>query len=114
MLSCTTSRINSHKLVDQAEHYDKLLLLITDSEHGFYKTNQENFDYVIYRRFNHLDMDYERKVIGNTLQRNMRSTTIVPADKAFTIHIAETYKNFMNTLNYMEMLNSLFFLYKKS
>lgn len=100
--SCITSRINSHKLVDQAGRYNKLLLLITDSEQDFYEWNQENFDYVIYSRFNHLDTDYERKVIGNALQRNIRPTIIVPADKAFTIHSEVSYADFMNTLNYLE------------
>ncbi|MFD2203822.1 hypothetical protein [Shivajiella indica] len=67
MQSCISARVSSHKLVDNSIRYEKLLLLITDSENVFYHWDEENFNAIINGRFNDMDGQNRRRSLSNNL-----------------------------------------------
>lgn len=99
MQSCISAHINSHKLVENNSQYEKLLLLITDSENVFYQLDEENFNAVINGRFNDIDGLERRRILGNTLQMYMPMVKILPADKQFDIHKLVSLDEFINKVS---------------
>jgi hypothetical protein len=99
MQSCISARINSHKLVENPGQYEKLLLMITDSENVFYQWDEENFNAVINGRFNDMDGLDRRRILGNNLQKHMPMIKILPADRQFDIHKLVSMDEFMNKIS---------------
>lgn len=102
MQSCISAHINSHKLVENSGQYEKLLLLITDSENVFYQLDEENFNAVINGRFNDMDGLERRRILGNQLQKYMPMVKILPADKQFDIHKLVSMDEFINKVSLLD------------
>ncbi len=85
--ACVNSSINSVSNSWQGQketfNFERMLLVITDSEHDFFEWNEDNYNHAILGRFNNLAGGTNRNLIGNSIQRYLPNTKLIPADRLF-------------------------------
>ncbi|MBS9522538.1 hypothetical protein KIH41_07235 [Litoribacter ruber] len=103
--SCATVNLNSHLLDpdSQGMKYQRILLLYSDSEEMFYDWDEENYNYVLYGKFNSLAQEKFRRDLGQSISRNLAGTRIFSADQFFAIHRPVSYQDFMNKLSEIDV-----------
>lgn len=102
LASCATVNIHSQKLSQDTNTYKSFLVLQTTAEDIFYEWNEENYQYILFGRFNDLDHDQDRKMLANSLKRFMHPIQLRFANEFFPIHRPIPYEDFMETVEKLD------------